>query len=217
MSEPAADDGVTLGPCCVCAERPATVLVMLDRKAPIPGHGWGCVACNLAMDGAQAVACESCAASPAFPATLRFACRGFPGSEGRVPVSDLTGAHAHDLAAHGSEIAAAHAGLSLEDFTSSTAIADALPPELRAAIARASLEICRLGDEYRLDPTELMAGVALLGATLARYNYVDEDVTAQRIDFLYAGTHALAARDSAAAHARRIAAARLDEPGGGGA
>jgi hypothetical protein len=92
------DDPPTLGPCCICeAETGARTIVMLPVKGVIPGHGWGCVVCRLPFDGASAVVCGDCAeglASGTKP--LRFACRGYPATEGRVPIDDLTEPHKHD-------------------------------------------------------------------------------------------------------------------------
>lgn len=94
------DDGVpSLGPCCGCT---GTTLVrnviMLNQRAAVPGHGWGCVVCRLPFDGAYAVLCDGCLrAWQANPATLKTACRGYPGTEGRIPIADLPpGVFDHD-------------------------------------------------------------------------------------------------------------------------
>jgi hypothetical protein len=96
-------DALNLGQCCVCEGPGATVIVMLEKIAPVEGHGWGCVVCRLPGNGAVAVACESCAAAPDFPATLRFACRGYSATEGRIPIAELSGEWKHDAAAHRAE------------------------------------------------------------------------------------------------------------------
>jgi hypothetical protein len=85
-----------LGPCCVC-ETTTDVhnILMLRSKAPITGHGWGCVACELAPDGALAVVCDGCLGQP-----LKFACRGYPASDGRIAITELAGTHEHDLTRH---------------------------------------------------------------------------------------------------------------------
>lgn len=86
---------------------------MLDRKSPIAGRGWGCLQCDLSLDGATAVLCDACV-GPVDPRTglpldrdvrskLRFACRGWPGEDGRVPIDALVGAHAHDRSRHPQE------------------------------------------------------------------------------------------------------------------
>ena len=107
MSEPAPttkpgnndDDIAKLGSCCICErEDGVTTIVMLSVKGPVRGRGWGCVVCNLPMDGASAVLCESCLPDYAAERTpLRFACAGYPATDGRVAVDTLTKPHEHDL------------------------------------------------------------------------------------------------------------------------
>ena|ERR1700733_8937621 len=91
-------EGLDLGPCCICeSNAKAGAMVMLEVKNTIPGHGWGCVVCNLPADGASAVLCDDCATKwQAGEAKLRFACCGYPADEGRVPIGQLTIPHAHD-------------------------------------------------------------------------------------------------------------------------
>jgi len=88
-----APEAPDLGPCCVCLRTGSEVrnLLMLERKAPMPGRGWGCFTCGLPFDGAVAVVCDGCLHAP-----LRFACRGYPAEDGRVPIESLTGSHQHD-------------------------------------------------------------------------------------------------------------------------
>lgn len=97
-----------LGPCCRCgaggrAANPVRTLMCLDAQSPISGHGWGCMVCGLACDGAQAVVCDRCAEE--MPGDTRprmgltHAWRGWA-SEGLVSVGELTGSHRHDLARH---------------------------------------------------------------------------------------------------------------------
>ena len=95
----------SLGPCCVCESTVAVRnIVMLHQKAPMPGRGWGCVVCGLPSDGAIAVICDAChdhcgldgTVTPAF----RFACRGYAGVDGRVPIRTLVGRHEHDFSRH---------------------------------------------------------------------------------------------------------------------
>lgn len=96
-------DDQDLGPCCVC-ESTVDVhsLIMLNQKAPMPGRGWGCVVCDLPSDGALAVVCDACEAAFAsvMDPPLRFACRGYPGADGRVTIDTLTGTHEHDRSKH---------------------------------------------------------------------------------------------------------------------
>jgi hypothetical protein len=92
-----------LGPCCICGDSSPTVrnVGCLNKKAPIPGRGWACVVCDLPPDGAMVVLCDACAqryegADP----PLKWACRGHPGTDGRIPIEELSGSHEHDMARH---------------------------------------------------------------------------------------------------------------------
>ncbi len=97
LDEPSADK-VALGPCCACeGARDVRNVIMLNKKAPLPGRGWGCVVCGLALDGAGAVFCDDCLESEA---EILFACRGYPATDGRVPAGELTGSHEHDEVLH---------------------------------------------------------------------------------------------------------------------
>jgi hypothetical protein len=96
--EPLVDD---LGPCCICGGRMGVRnLIMLDVKAPIAGHGWGCVVCDLPCDGASAVLCDPCLGAFQDGTPLRFACRGYPADDGRAPMKELTERHEHDMTKH---------------------------------------------------------------------------------------------------------------------
>lgn len=93
----------SLGPCCHCAKRPAVTLVMLAKKAPIAGRGWGnpTCPCRLPPDGALAVLCELCHAKfEKSEFKPRYACRGFPATDGRIPYGQLRGRHAHKRTLH---------------------------------------------------------------------------------------------------------------------
>lgn len=87
-------DVPTLGPCCICETYSGvTVILMLNKRAPIPGHGWGCAICGLPSDGAVAVFCDSCFEFIEAGASPVFACRGYPGSDGRIPFAELSKEH----------------------------------------------------------------------------------------------------------------------------
>jgi hypothetical protein len=93
------NDGPTLGACCICGGTEAVHnIIMLSRRGVVSGHGWGCVVCHLPMDGAYAVLCDRCL--PAWEAdnsVLVMACRGYPASEGRIPIAELPeGVFDHD-------------------------------------------------------------------------------------------------------------------------
>lgn len=94
------------GPCCICeGDDRVETIIMLTKRAPVPGHGWGCVLCRLSSDGAYAIICAAC--FPAFwqksrsgltngAAGLRFACHGYLASHGRIPIAELTEPFDHD-------------------------------------------------------------------------------------------------------------------------
>jgi len=93
----------SLGSCCICGgtEKVRTIL-NLHKKSPTPGRGWGCVGCGLAPDGAMAVVCDDCFEryGQGMPKALKFACVGYPGEDGRIPIGELQGEHEHNLAFH---------------------------------------------------------------------------------------------------------------------
>ena len=85
-----------LGPCCVCESTVGvTSMVMLPVKGMMPGHGWGCVVCGLRANGAVAVLCGECIRKQPV-----YACRGYPGTDGRIPVADLRTPQMHDASKH---------------------------------------------------------------------------------------------------------------------
>ena len=86
-----AEPGPTLGPCCVCfGTNGVRNIIMLDRRGAVPGHGWGCVVCGLPSDGAYAVLCDNCVPRWHQDETiLTIACRGYPATEGRIPIAEL--------------------------------------------------------------------------------------------------------------------------------
>lgn len=85
-----------LGTCCRCEMADGVRnIIMLPFKAPIAGHGWGNALTNLPADGAVAVVCDDCLQKYQSDETpglvsLKFACRGYPGLEGRIPIEELT-------------------------------------------------------------------------------------------------------------------------------
>jgi len=101
-------DNPKLGQCCMCCtEKNVRNVLMLGYKAPIPGHGWGCFVCKLPADGAVAVLCDRCfdklrGCKEDVTKHLRFACRGYPDQEGRIPLAELlkNPKHEHDKALH---------------------------------------------------------------------------------------------------------------------
>lgn len=87
------DDSPSLGPCCNCGTTENVVnVVMLDRRGPQPGFGWGCVVCDLPSDGAVAVLCEGCIGQ-----APQSVCEGYPQDGKRVPIDKLpVGSFEHD-------------------------------------------------------------------------------------------------------------------------
>jgi hypothetical protein len=90
-------DAPDLGPCCRCRATAGVVnILMLDRRAPVPGTGWGCVVCGLPSDGAIAVLCNACLGRR--PVEV---CHGYPAEGLRIGFEDLEpGAFEHDLTKH---------------------------------------------------------------------------------------------------------------------
>lgn len=80
------EGGGKLGTCCGCGTSEGVRnVVMMAQRAPVPGTGWGCVVCNLGLDGAVAVMCDACIGKPP-----RFVCRGYPSSGARTPIGELS-------------------------------------------------------------------------------------------------------------------------------
>jgi hypothetical protein len=97
-------DRPDLGPCCCCGLVGDDVrnIVMLPRRAPVPGTGWGCFACGLPNDGATYVACDRCVEDERKP---REVIAGFAIGKGRAPIDSLpAGAFDHDMTRHPGEV-----------------------------------------------------------------------------------------------------------------
>jgi hypothetical protein len=99
MSEDQIEELIMLGACCACEKNRPDVrnIVMIAKKGVIAGHGWGCVVCGLPLDGASYVLCDACFEAKREPV---YACRGYPGSEGRILLSVLTVPFDHDESKH---------------------------------------------------------------------------------------------------------------------
>jgi hypothetical protein len=81
------DDHPKLGTCCACGgSEHVRNIIMLDRRGPTPGKGWGCVECGLPCDGAIAVLCDPCFDAAREPV---FAVVGYPKDNARMPLADL--------------------------------------------------------------------------------------------------------------------------------
>jgi hypothetical protein len=88
-----------LGPCCCCGVTDhVRTIVMMSRRAPVPGTGWGCFACHLPLDGAVYVACDRCAEEGRPPFEV---CHGSVNGKARARVESLApGPFDHDPAYH---------------------------------------------------------------------------------------------------------------------
>jgi hypothetical protein len=100
-------DDVSLGPCCQCeGSKDVRTIIMLDGLlAPISGRGHGCLQCGLPPNGAIFVLCDACCdmyETEWF--TPKFACCGYPGTDGRIPYQELkSGNTDHDMSKHPGE------------------------------------------------------------------------------------------------------------------
>lgn len=91
------DPELRLGPCCGCRTiQGVRNIVMLPVRAPVPGTGWGCFACDLPQDGAVAVLCDDCAEAE----RIEEVCVGFPKNGCRVERSQCVDEFRHDLSYH---------------------------------------------------------------------------------------------------------------------
>ncbi len=93
------DLSTDLGRCCACRKTGSDVrnIMMLHFRAPVPGTGWGCVACHQPSDGAIAVLCDDCLDARA---EIRDICHGYAGENQRVSRSSLTEPFDHDMRLH---------------------------------------------------------------------------------------------------------------------
>lgn len=95
---------VDLGPCCNCGNISKNV-VMLARRGPVPGRGWGCAVCGLPPDGAVAVLCDYCCEQFLdHDEPLKMVCYGYASEGIRVPFGALPpGEFEHDNEKHEDE------------------------------------------------------------------------------------------------------------------
>ena len=87
------EEALDLGACCRCGKHDSSVrnLINLSRRTSIPGTGWGCMVCNLPLDGASAIVCDECLEEVALqgPASLRYAIHGYPTAKERIEIDKL--------------------------------------------------------------------------------------------------------------------------------
>ena len=93
------DDDPDYGACCACNTTGPTVrnFLCLDKKAPVPGQGWGCMVCDLPLDGAVAVVCDSCLENECLPEQAIY---GYPSEKKRCFIATLTEDFKHQDVPH---------------------------------------------------------------------------------------------------------------------
>ncbi|MBG1268269.1 hypothetical protein [Nostoc sp. WHI] len=98
------EESLDLGTCCGCGCTGETVqnLVMLQKKAPVPGTGWGCVVCGVPSDGAVAVVCNDCLARLEIqPDVIKEVVYGYATEKKRYSLAALTEFFDHKDILHG--------------------------------------------------------------------------------------------------------------------
>ena len=103
--KPVVNGNLSLGPCCCCGKKGKRVrnVITLNKLSPVPSHGWGCLQCGLPLNGALAVVCDSCMhehEGEPLDTWLKWACRGDPPIDGRIPFAELEGEFDHDMEFH---------------------------------------------------------------------------------------------------------------------
>ena len=68
-----------------------------DKRAPVPGTGWGCLVCGLPNDGAIAVVCDNCLEAET---EILEVCHGHPHEGRRMALSVINEPFEHDPAKH---------------------------------------------------------------------------------------------------------------------
>ena len=93
-----------IGQCCNCLRVEALRnVMMLHRRGPSPGNGWGCVQCKLPADGAVALVCDDCVEiiSQMVEPRPRYVCTGYATEPDRTLYDDLSPEHFdHDYSRH---------------------------------------------------------------------------------------------------------------------
>jgi len=96
-------EALPTGTCCMCLkEEDATVrnFITIEKRAPVPGTGWGCVVCRLPSDGAVAVVCDECLPKLEAGEGLKEVILGFPAYRERFPYEKLQGDFKHTQELH---------------------------------------------------------------------------------------------------------------------
>lgn len=90
------------GACCACDTTGPTVrnFIGLEKEAPVPGQGWGCVICELPCNGALAVICDSCLEAERLPTQAIY---GYPSLKRRISLGALIKEFKHKDGYHDAE------------------------------------------------------------------------------------------------------------------
>jgi hypothetical protein len=82
----------SLGTCCMCEQDDGTVRNILNLPYRNPkAVGWGCFVCNLPMEGATTIVCDSCLEIlQNDKAEIKWVCAGYPTEPERIPFDSLT-------------------------------------------------------------------------------------------------------------------------------
>lgn len=85
------EEPLDVGTCCICGEENSKVrnFVTIERLAPIPGTGWGCIVCDLPSDGAVAVICDDCLPERGSHLKLKQVILGYPAEKKRIDFDQL--------------------------------------------------------------------------------------------------------------------------------
>jgi len=98
-------DDIDFGTCCVCGEEgteenPVRNGIMLKLRGPSPGKGWGCLICDLPVDGAMAFVCDRCLDLGFEKSPIRWVVKGFIADKGRVSIDVCKEFFDHDMSKH---------------------------------------------------------------------------------------------------------------------
>ncbi|PHJ69182.1 hypothetical protein VF14_03355 [Nostoc linckia z18] len=99
------EEVLDLGACCGCetSEVKVTNILTIGKKTLLPGTGWGCMVCQLPLDGAIAVVCDGCLAQleQGQEVLIKYAVYGDASNKQRCDINDLTEEFGHKDIPHG--------------------------------------------------------------------------------------------------------------------
>lgn len=91
-------------------------MVALQKRASVPGTGWGCVVCGLSANGALAVLCDICVSQKPLPG-IKFAIDGYARNKARISLSLLEQDFLHDERLHRRLEEVEELNRSMEEYT----------------------------------------------------------------------------------------------------